>query len=62
MKKRSAMGIAGAIVLSLMAGMVSREMTLASQVRAAAPIIVRVAPSSAPASPGTAAGAEVRDG
>jgi hypothetical protein len=56
MKKRSAMAVAGAIVLSLLAGTVSHETTLAS--KSAAPVIVHVAPAAtkAPAPTG-----EVRD-
>jgi hypothetical protein len=56
MKKRSAMAVAGAIVLSLFAGIVSRDLTLAS--KSAAPLIVQVARAGpqAPAPTG-----EVRD-
>lgn len=57
MKKRSAMAVAGAIVLSLLAGVASHEVTLAS--KSAAPVIVQLAPAGvqAPAFTG-----EVRDG
>jgi hypothetical protein len=61
MKKRSAMTIAAAITLSLVAGMVSREVTLASSVKSAAPVIVRVAPAPAAAAPAAPTG-EINDG
>ena len=57
MKKRSAMTVAGAIVLSLFAGMVGHQMTQAT--KSAAPVIVQVAPAGAQA---PAFSGEVRDG
>jgi hypothetical protein len=47
MKKRSAMAVAGAIVLSLLAGIVTREATHTT--KSAAPVIVQVAPAGAQA-------------
>jgi uncharacterized membrane-anchored protein len=56
MKKRSAMAVAGAVVLSLLAGIVSHQATQTS--KAGSPVIVQVAPAGvqAPVSSG-----EVRD-
>ena len=56
MKKRSAMAVAGAIVLSLLAGIVSHQATQTS--KSAAPVIVQIAPAGAQA---PALSGEVRD-
>jgi hypothetical protein len=56
MKKRSAMAVAGAVVLSLLAGIVSHQATQTS--KSAAPVIVQVAPAGAQA---PATSGEVRD-
>jgi hypothetical protein len=56
MKKRSATAVAGAIVLSLLAGIVSHQATQTS--KSAAPVILTVAPAGAAA---PAFSGEVRD-